>query len=268
MNKKSNQNAIKNKQKLDIRITLAIITLVGTLVTAISMSPVLLEVIQSSSPTLTLIPPTITDTEIPPTITNTPIISVTADTASTVFTEDLSLGTKYWPVEEFESDVLKETRMLSGEFYQWNVEAKKSVLAFVSSKLPPASNFEFEIKLRQTRGMQNLLYGIMFRNNEKGFYLFQINGQGKCRFVKWVAEAQKYTWIIPETNCQINSNEFNTLKVVAINDMFQLSVNGLPVTIGNINDDEFSIGTIGIVAGLSQESILTIEMSEFILRSR
>ena len=248
MSNETEKEEVKNEENKNPQnqtlITVAIIGLVGTILTAlIGILPNVLPK-QSDIPT-SIVNPTNTMVS-PTTITaiETPILPTETQFPTTPtppgYYDDFKEDANWLPISTPASNERGiVTRYIADGVYHWDVQtfdnhAFSTVIEDIKiNKDLKISNFEYEVTFQKVE-MSNPdsgNYGIQFRKNSSLFYVFYIsNNNGSYGLDKYSYTDQEYYPTVTETLYPgINKNGNNTLKVITQGESIHLYINGVLV---------------------------------------
>lgn len=184
----------------------------------------------TSTTTPTLTPtPTLTRTPIP---TFTPMPVFLGDFNS--FQEDFSDNSNDWLVGTNEGDnFIGQTRLENGMYIIESTETRKNFIAgrtFTSQK--PVKNFNLSVNAKLVSGdATDVCYGIQFRNNENGYYLFEACDDQQYTISHYNRQQQDWTILQEWTTSEfITPGDWNKLGITALGDTFTFFINDNKIT--------------------------------------
>ena len=185
-----------------------------------------------------------------------------------------------WPVvfsDKFTSDVHgwfvgKESgELATGELqitegkYRWEAEASTDMVVWPTVPHNEAfSDFFLNVEARQVSGDEDSNYGVVFRRNSQGYYLFRIRGDRQFRFS--VLDEGEWTTLIDWTETTaIQTGEANKLAVLVQGIDFTFFIND--EFVGEASDKRFDKGEVGLAIGLDSAGDKAVfEFDNFELR--
>lgn len=153
-----------------------------------------------------------------------------------------------WNVDDWGGKI---TRQIENGVFLWGTELKQPDQVWY--QVAPVyfnSDFYYSIKIRRIEGRSKELqayWGMHFRSHDLDHYEFRINDIQEYS----VQIRNKDSWIelIGWTSTQlVELDEFNELTVIAEDADLYFFINGTPI--GMVNDQTYSNGNVGILAGL------------------
>jgi hypothetical protein len=152
-----------------------------------------------------------------------------------------------WLVNNHEDDWGTITRQVTGGAYRWTVNATQAVGRWSTLTLPDdggsLGDFHAGVDARRESGPQAAAYGLLLRQFEGGYYIFNVRDDGYYQFNLWAG----YEWqpIIDWTETTaVRSGEINRLTVRAEGNRFALFINDQRVA--ETENDQIPRGKIGL----------------------
>lgn len=176
------------------------------------------------------------------------------------FNEDFTVGSKYWACPDNVSWIASCS--VTNNAFQWQLTGTGSVYAFIASDIPSMSDFDLEVALNPIEYSSTPTYGVWFRGNDNiGAYFFEIDSTGKYQITKYTNQ-DKFTNIVGwREEPVINQNSENKLRITAMGSKIRLFINDKLVS--EFTDYSFSTGKLKIVAVMSQDRTLTLDITDF-----
>ena len=174
-----------------------------------------------------------------------------AKTWNLVLIDTFDQNTANWTLWNVDDWGGKITRQIENGVFLWGTEITQPDQFW--SQIAPVysySNFYYSIKIRRIGGTSTELqayWGILFRRHGSDYYEFRINDIQEYS----VQIRNKDGWIelIGWTKSQfVELDEFNELTVIADDTDLFFFINGTPI--GMVNDQTYSDGNVGFLAGL------------------
>ncbi len=229
------------------------------------------------SPTATLAPtliptstPTVTATQqvIESTATTQAIQALATDSISlwpVLFSDTFDSNANDWAVGSDNDEYANVVREIKDGKYNWDVAAKKSLIAWVSPDVQAVSNFHLSAEIKRVSGSDQSDYGLVFREDvDSNLYYFGIENDG---FIVLLSYDNEWTDMIEFTkSTAILPGETNRLTVIADGSHFIFFINDQYA--GEMTDDHIEKGTTAIAVELYEADLqATFEFDNFELRA-
>ncbi len=183
--------------------------------------------------------------------------------ATTQALESLAVQAELWPVvieERFDDNVLEWPTgdgvdplatilwEIRDHQYHWWAVAKEPFVWWTIPAMDPYRTFILAVDVHQIEGPPDGEAGLVFRETEGNYYLFEINGGQQYSFYlhnqdEWEAIQD---WTVSDS---ISLDGPNRLSVIADRESFYLFVNDHYLT--TLIDNRLASGSAGVLAGLS-----------------
>ncbi|MFZ5858315.1 MAG: TolB family protein [Chloroflexota bacterium] len=159
------------------------------------------------------------------------------------FSDEFASNANHWDVSPYENDNVKLTRKISGGKYIWEFNAKTGWNFWESPNMKTVRNFVASLEITHTQGSTFDDYGMILRVSGGNYYFFRVDENGRYTFGYRYLE--EYTTLLAGERANlIRPGQLNRLTVKAIDKHFSLYINNVPV--GEVDDDKFSSGKVGI----------------------
>ncbi|HEY4688535.1 MAG TPA: extracellular solute-binding protein, partial [Anaerolineae bacterium] len=167
-----------------------------------------------------------------------------------VLSDAFSTDSHRWLVGEYNDDYVKGSRSISAGKYRWDYQAKQGVTWYVEADTESMSSLYLTVDAQQVGGSASSEYGLVFRANTAGYYLFSIQSDLFYGFSRW--SQNQWTTLIPgATSTAIEPGKVNQLRVIAEGSHFTFFINGQYVA--EADDDQLPSGNVGVATGISYD---------------
>ena len=166
-----------------------------------------------------------------------------------VFSDSFTSDVHQWPVRKESGELASGELQITGGKYRWDTEARADGMVWPAVLNNEAfSDFYLTVEARQVSGDEDGNYGVVFRRNSQGYYLFRIRGDRQFRF-SVRDEGEWATLIDWKETVAIRPGEMNKLAVLAQGADFTFFIND--ELVGEASDKRFDKGEVGLAIGLA-----------------
>ena len=181
---------------------------------------------------------------------------------SLTFSDDFTTGTQGWPQESIDLDYGSIKWVIDGGRYQWMSQSDAGTSWWAwSDSLAEQTDFHYSAVVRKIGGSDtDTGFGLLYRwVDEDNYYVFIITNDQYCA-VQIVVDGEWTELISWQYSDAIRPDEDNRLTVTAEGDNMSFQINGQPV--GQISDDTFSEGSIGLYMALYEAGDAVVEFDD------
>ncbi|MEW6240301.1 MAG: DPP IV N-terminal domain-containing protein [Chloroflexota bacterium] len=158
--------------------------------------------------------------------------------------EEFSSNAHDWPVSSYENDSVRLERKISDGIYTWDFESKSGWNFYAWPDMRQVNDFVVTADFTHTQGSTWDGYGFLMRTSGDNYYTLEINEQGRYVFGYYYLD--EFTTLLEgEKTKIIEPYATNRVSVKAIGPLFTIYINN--VQIGEVEDDTFSSGRIGLL---------------------
>ena len=182
-----------------------------------------------------------------------------------VFSDKFTSDVHRWSVGKKNDDLVTGEWQITEGKYRWEAEASKGMVVWPTvPNNEPVSDFYLNVEAGQVSGDKDNSYGIAFRHNSQGYYLFRIRDDQQFGFS--ILDEGEWTTLIEWTETSaIRPGEANRLTVIADGSQFTFFIND--EFVGEAENSRFNEGGTGLAIGLdSAGSKAVFEFDNFELR--
>jgi hypothetical protein len=149
----------------------------------------------------------------------------------------------------FDDDYSRTRYAVEDGKYVWEVNAHQATFGHTDYNTPYQTNFYVSVEADYTSTDSGVQYGLMFRNNQKSYYVFIVTDN----YMYGVFVLKNGLWItlIQSTpTAQLVQGASNRLTVVGQGSHFDFYINN--VLVADLEDDTIPAGQVGVAIGLQQ----------------
>jgi hypothetical protein len=184
-----------------------------------------------------------------------------------VFYDGFNNNDNSWRAERNNDDYyVGEARLENGIYTIESTTTKKAFVSGWGSSLQEAiKDFDVSVKAKLLSGdLSNVCYGIRYRFNDHGYYLFEVCDSKKYKVSHYNRQSEEWTTLQDWTSSEeIKPGDWNTLTVIAVGDTFTFKINGQEVT--EINDEKEPEGKIYVVLSTYDTIPGSVGYDDFVL---
>lgn len=175
-----------------------------------------------------------------------------------IFEEDFESNLKAWDTYGRTFQTGYGTRLIFNGIYKWSVITRNREGWAAIPSAEDESNFYYAADVQQTKGPDDVQYGLAFRAvDEDNFYFFSITNEGQ-----YLVQARfKGIWsrrIAPTSSSAIRPGQVNRLAVIAEGSEFLFFIND--TFVASLHDERFASGRPGVGVDVASSP----EAAEFI----
>jgi hypothetical protein len=171
-----------------------------------------------------------------------------------------------WPTGDGEDPLALIHWEIQDGQYRWQATANDPFVWWTLPDMETYSNFYLGIDLQQLAGPPDGEAGLIFRQSEGDYYLFEINGSRQ--YAVYFHNQDGWETLLDWTGLEtIKADTPNRLSVIADREFFLLFINDRYLT--TLFDDRLASGSAGVLAGLSNAGDQGLWMFDnFVLRTQ
>lgn len=168
-----------------------------------------------------------------------------------------------WAIGKYSDNYGQDTYLIQHSKYHWDVTAIQGVLRRQWPYMRDIENFTVAVDINQLSGPDTTRSGIVFRNSQDAYYVFEISAHQQ--FGVWLWNQNQWTTLKELTTSDaIKPNQVNRLMVIAQGTHFDFFINNQAVA--GLDDNHLTKGKIGLSVDLhTSGDQASIEFGNFTL---